>query len=71
METMIFLFSQLKLTGLEPPSLLQQYIYIASDTVSLQAVKFLCAEMISYPLSAIGQAAAIVAGRLINSMLIS
>lgn len=62
---MNFLFSQLKLTGLEPPQLLQQYLCIASNALSPKTVKFLCAEMIPHSLSVISQAAVIVASKLL------
>ncbi len=68
MEMMIVLYKQLKLTGMESPSVLQQYLCIASSTPSPQTVKFLCVEMIPHPLSAIGQAAVTVATKLLDGM---
>lgn len=61
-----FLFEQLKLTGDEPPSLLQQYLCIASNVLSPETVKFLCAQMISHPLSVISQAAVTIASKLVK-----
>ena len=62
------LFSHLKLTGKESPSQLLQYLYIASRVFSPKTIKFLCTEMISHPLSVIGQAAVIVVNKLIDGM---
>lgn len=63
-----FLFEQLKLTGDEPPSLLQRYLCIASNVLSSESVKFLCAQMIPHSLSVISQAAVTIASKLVNGM---
>lgn len=65
-ETMMSLFNQLKITGNEPPSVLQQYLCIASNLPQPKTVKFLCTELIPHPLSVIGQAAVTVACKLID-----
>ena len=65
---MTVLYDQFKLTGMESPSVLQQYLCIASNTPSLKTVKFLCTEMIPHSLSVIGQAAVTVTTKLVKGM---
>lgn len=60
------LYDQLKVTGMESPIVLQQFLCIASCTPSPKTVQFLCAKMISHPLSAIGQAAVTVTTKLLD-----
>ena len=67
-EMMAALYSQLKLTGMESPAMLRQYLCIAAHTLSLNTVKFLCIEMIPHSLSVIGQAAVTVASKLVDGM---
>ena len=69
-EVMAALYRQLKLTGMESPSVLQQYLCIASNTPSPETVKFLCAEMIPHQLSVIGHAAVTVTTKLVSGMLV-
>ena len=62
------LFNQLQLRGDECPSLLQQYLCIASYTLSPKTVKFLCSQMVPHSLSVISQAAITIASNLINGV---
>ena len=69
-EAIGFLFNQLRLTGDEPALLLQQYLDIASNALSSEALKFLCTQLIPHSLSVISQAANSIAIKLIDGMLI-
>ncbi len=68
-EVMDCLFRQLRIAGDETPSLLQQYLSIASNALSSEAVKFLCTQMIPHSLSVISQAAVTIASKLVNGMM--
>ena len=48
---MAALYHQLKLTGMESPGVLRQYLCIASNIPSPETVEFLCTEMISHPVT--------------------
>lgn len=70
-EAIGFLFAQLRLTGEESALLLQQYLDIASNAVSSEAVKFLCTQMIPHSLSVISQAASSVTIKLVDGMYVA
>lgn len=54
---MVYLHEHHKDTGVQSPCLLQQYLSITCNLSSPKALKVFCSEMISHPLSVIGQTA--------------